>query len=360
MTYRDLKSRNAVYAAMREYDALGQTGFLDKYGFKPSRQYTVQNDGKEYDSKPLLAAAYGIRFPERGALGNTFGGGKEAAGRSLVRLGFDVAGLPPKQGDWSLREVEFVLSEYVALLDRHLQKESFVKSREAERVANGLPDRNKSAVQRKFGNISSILQSYQQPWIDGFTPQHNVQTLLEAVIYDKIEEDDLLSKSVTTAAPSPDRIAYDPEVDPPGGLALPDPATGFGGKKIDFRKREKRQRELGREGEKWALAHLKKVYGKSHEIIWSSEKVGDGLGYDIEIRPPGGKSIFFEVKTTTGDGQKPFHITANEIAASERYGKQYRLMRIFGFPGQPKFYILKGSIKKHCSLRGTTFLALPS
>ena len=338
---------------------LGRAAFLEKYRFQPSRKYTVLHAGKEYDSKPLLAAAYGIRFPERGPLENNFSGGKEATGRIFLRLGFEVTGIAPKISDWTLQEVEHVVEAYKDLLVRSRREETFVKTQEAARVANELPNRNKSAVLRKFGNISAILKGFQQPWIGGFTPQANVQTLLEAVIYDKIEEGGFLNKAVIGSAPSPIQIDYEPEVAPPSAIPLPERERNFGGTKVDFAKRQKAQRELGRRGEKWALRYLRQLLGEEHQVIWSSEKVGDGLGYDIEVWSPGREPTYYEVKTTTGDLRTPFHVSSNEVAASIKLGSRYRLMRIFDFPVCPKFYILKGPINSNCSLKPDSFSALP-
>jgi len=360
LNYKELRSRNAVFAAMRECDILKRKAFLQKYGFQASRKYVVLHEGKEYDSKPLLAAAYGIRFPERGPLSNDFGGGKEAAGRYLIRLGFDVAGLSPKERDWSLDEVERVVSGYFSLLDRHLEGQTFVKSKEVATIAQDLTQRNEAAVLRKFGNISSILQRYGHPWIAGFTPQANVQTLLEAVIFDQIEQVEPHALQKATAGSDPDAIEYEIEISPPVGIEFPDVSGSFTGKKIDFDRRSKNQRKLGMAGEKWAFEYLKKRYSDRHEIIWSSKEVGDGLGYDIEVISSEGNSTYYEIKTTSGDAHMPFHISANEVAASELYRQRYRIMRVFDFLRWPRFYMLKGPVRECCHLRETAFVAVPS
>jgi hypothetical protein len=62
MGLRDVRSREAVFRAMREQDALGREAFLAKYGFKRATKFVVVHDGKEYDSKALLAAAHGFGF----------------------------------------------------------------------------------------------------------------------------------------------------------------------------------------------------------------------------------------------------------------------------------------------------------
>jgi hypothetical protein len=78
---------------MREQDELGREAFLDKYGFKRATKFVVVHDGKEYDSKALLAAAHGFEHPALGPLPNNFSGGNQTTSR-LRSLGFIVAPNP--------------------------------------------------------------------------------------------------------------------------------------------------------------------------------------------------------------------------------------------------------------------------
>lgn len=52
----DLTSRDAVLQAMVEFDRLGRTDFISKYGFRPARSYFVIHDGRSYDSKAIVGA----------------------------------------------------------------------------------------------------------------------------------------------------------------------------------------------------------------------------------------------------------------------------------------------------------------
>jgi 5-methylcytosine-specific restriction protein B len=88
---REVKSREAVLAAIDEYDALGQGAFLDKYGFAPSREYVLTYNGRNYDSKAILGAAYGYQYPERAPLRpHEFSGGAETRA-PLEAMGFTVS-----------------------------------------------------------------------------------------------------------------------------------------------------------------------------------------------------------------------------------------------------------------------------
>lgn len=90
MGLRDITSREAVFRAMREQDELDRPAFLAKYGFKRATKFVVVHDGREYDSKALLAAAHGFEYPELGPLPNNFSGGNPTKAR-LQALGFTVS-----------------------------------------------------------------------------------------------------------------------------------------------------------------------------------------------------------------------------------------------------------------------------
>ena len=103
---------------MAEFDQIGRDAFLEKYGFGPARDYMVVEDGREYDSKALLGAAYRHQFTGGEPLtSEDFSGGDETR-RVLERLGFTVGSIAdgaetqnlPSLG---LRDgIEQVLSEY--------------------------------------------------------------------------------------------------------------------------------------------------------------------------------------------------------------------------------------------------------
>jgi 5-methylcytosine-specific restriction enzyme A len=81
-------TREAVLAAIAEYDDLGQDAFLDKYGFHPARSYVLVHDGKSYDSKAIVGVAHG-HVPGRPPLKpGEFSGGEARVGSLLRKLKF--------------------------------------------------------------------------------------------------------------------------------------------------------------------------------------------------------------------------------------------------------------------------------
>lgn len=76
---------------MDEFDQLGREAFLEKYGFRTAKSYFLVRDGKRYDSKAVVGAAYSKQFPDKEPLrASDFSGGAQSVRRTLERLGFVV------------------------------------------------------------------------------------------------------------------------------------------------------------------------------------------------------------------------------------------------------------------------------
>ena len=102
-TINDIQSRDSVLAAVAEFDQLGQAAFLEKYGFKGADRFFLELDGRRYDSKAIVGAAYGYEFSDRGPLrSNEFSGGAATVQPLLDRLGFTVVveGAATERGYW--------------------------------------------------------------------------------------------------------------------------------------------------------------------------------------------------------------------------------------------------------------------
>ena len=108
-------TRLAVEFALAEYDQLGQKAFLGKYGYGRATKYQLWQDGKSYDSKAIIGAAFGylpgnpqpLRF-------NEFSGGLVYVVPVLEALGFSFA--PPstakRNPPWSRDELILALDLY--------------------------------------------------------------------------------------------------------------------------------------------------------------------------------------------------------------------------------------------------------
>ena len=153
---------------------------------------------------------------------------------------------------------------------------------------------------------------------------------------------------------------------PPAADTKPKKASEPGkarAKKTDYAEKDARNRKLGESGELFILRYeIQKLIraGQSElakRVSWVSKELGDGLGYDIRSFEIDGSEIFLEVKTTTSGRATPFFVSANEVSVSEVKGASYRLVRVYGFPNQPRFFTLNGSLSVSLQLEATSYRA---
>ena len=78
-------TRQAVLAAIAEYDRVDQPAFLSRYGFDPARLYLLVHDGKPYDSKAIVGAAHGFLLGEKPLTASQFSGGESDCWPSPAR-----------------------------------------------------------------------------------------------------------------------------------------------------------------------------------------------------------------------------------------------------------------------------------
>jgi hypothetical protein len=91
MALSELTNRDAILAAIQEYDTLGRDAFLAKYGYSRARRYQLLHDDKTYDAKAIVGVAFKYQFPERGPLQHSeFSGGEATVLPLLQKLNFEV------------------------------------------------------------------------------------------------------------------------------------------------------------------------------------------------------------------------------------------------------------------------------
>ena len=96
-----------------------------------------------------------------------------SAGRMAVRMVSD-----DRTGqDWSDQEVELIVADYFSMRDMELRGESYVKAhRNAELYR--LTGRSRGSIEFKHQNISAVLMTLGEPWIQGYKPMMNFQRAL--------------------------------------------------------------------------------------------------------------------------------------------------------------------------------------
>jgi len=274
--------------------------------------------------------------------------------------------------DWSLAEVEAVVADYFAMLDLQLRDEPCNKAERNRRLRKRLNGRSPGSVEFKHQNISAVLINRHQPYVTGYKPRFNYQSLLEDVVLQWIESDrDWAVKALRSevvaprTAPATDftRLAA-LEESPPDRRERTQPRSQSRVVRIDFAEKDAKNARLGRLGEEWAVEYERRrlfdVCARpdlSRAVRHVSVDVGDGLGYDIESFDGAGKPTLIEVKTTGLGKSFPFYVSRNEVQCSKREASRYQLYRVFEFSQKPRLFRLRGDLEKACNLEPTTFRA---
>ena len=133
--------------------------------------------------------------------------------------------------------------------------------------------------------------------------------------------------------------------------------------KSDLSERDAKNRNLGEAGELFILLYERRrlrnagLIDLAEKVVWASKKIGDGLGYDISSFDSDGSEIFLEVKTTNGGKATPFYVSKNEIEVSESKGSAYRLVRVYRFLHEPKFFIIAGKLTETLLIEAISYRA---
>lgn len=276
--------------------------------------------------------------------------------------------------DWSRTEVEAIVDDYLSMLAAELAGTPYNKTAHRQALRPLLRDRSDASIEFKHANISAALLEAGFPYINGYKPRFNYQTLLAEVLAERLDKNPAL---FTLAAADADRPIIVPEVEDilaalterPQPRAEPHKATEPSIPTIrlptNYIEREARNRSLGDAGELFVmnferarLTHAGKE-SLAAKIEHTAKVRGDHAGYDILSFEVSGAERLIEVKTTKYGVDTPFFVTRNEVATSERHAPQYQLYRLFAFREAPRLYTLPGAINQTCRLSAATFLAAP-
>lgn len=140
-------------------------------------------------------------------------------------------------------------------------------------------------------------------------------------------------------------------------------------RKIDFEKINREKINLGKFCENMVyLKERERIISEGREdllndIIWVSEKEGDGAGYDIKSMKKIGEDyepIYIEVKGTNRNELDHFYVTINELRASWEYKDKYYICQIINAKkDNPQFKYTQGEIDKNFKLDAIQYEASP-
>lgn len=108
--------------------------------------------------------------------------------------------------EWTEREVELTLRTYFEMLEAELKGEDYTKAEHRRDLKENLNGRSESAIEYKFQNISAALDDLGYPFIEGYKPASNYQTLLKEKLVAHLDEVENLQSLFRRQGINPDGI----------------------------------------------------------------------------------------------------------------------------------------------------------
>ncbi|WP_415843600.1 DUF3883 domain-containing protein [Vreelandella rituensis] len=280
--------------------------------------------------------------------------------------------LRPERGGWDWLECEFLVGDYIAMLERELVGAAYTKAEHRRVLQPKLNNRSEGSIEFKHQNVSAVLLELGLPYIPGYKPAFNYQRQLKQVVLSYLAGhqpllDDVNRAADTASAVTDSQVTWDSVFDPEPPERVPSVAEtrpSYLARHINFSERERRNRELGQLAEAFVLDLEKQrltTVGRedlAKEVEWSSQKRGDGLGFDIRsFDAQRDEERFLEVKATHSGKYQPFFISENERSFSNEYAAAFRLYRVYTFGTSPRLFILPGAVERHVQLLPQSYQA---
>lgn len=277
--------------------------------------------------------------------------------------------------DWSRAEVDLIVADYFAMLRCDLFGTPYSKTDHREALSPLLDDRSKGSIEFKHQNISAVMVTLGLPYIDGYKPRGNFQSLLADAVSEYLAahpgELEMLANAPRL---NPERLPPAPilfntvEESPPERLIVPReqsrPWISRKGRMIDFAARDASNRRLAKLGEQWVVsAERQRLTHAGRDDLAAkvdhvSVTIGDGLGFDVlSFDHQDDSERLIEVKTTGLGKDFPFYVTRNEVRCSDEMDQQFHLYRVFNFGPDTRLYVLRGSLQRTCQLEPVQYRA---
>lgn len=271
--------------------------------------------------------------------------------------------------EWSPTEVDATVADYLHMLFMELSGQSYNKSAHRKQLLGRLNNRSEGAIERKHQNISAILLENGWPYISGYKPLGNYQSMLKESVEARLRNDRALDEAaiLATAAPATTPLLQDFAkllVSPPQQhWVAREAATAYRlPQQRDYLEREARNISLGLAGENFVVnfEHLRLCAAGQARLADRVEQVsqsrGDGLGFDVLSFEADGRERFIEVKTTAFGKETPFFISQNEVSFARENAEQFHLYRLFDFRRSPRLFDLPGVVEQHCQMHPSNYI----
>ncbi len=272
---------------------------------------------------------------------------------------------------WSRAEVEATVAEYFHMLLLELSGQNYNKTTHRHSLLTKLDGRSDGAVERKHQNISAIMIELGCPYISGYKPLGNYQSLLREIVESRLNQDQQLDVAALTASSIPAAV---PLIEDFSGLLVDAPKLSQTVReprrneytaiphKRDYLEREARNISLGNAGEEFVVNFeyfrlhslgFKKLADKVEHV---AKTKGDGLGFDILSFETSGRERFIEVKTTAFGKETPFYVSRGELKFAQQHTKEFHLYRLFDFRKDPRMFDLPGAVEQHCTMNPVSYI----
>jgi len=273
---------------------------------------------------------------------------------------------------WSETEVFDTIEAYFKMLRLELAGSSYNKSEHRRALLQKLNKRTEGAIERKHQNISAVLIQLGIPYINGYKPLGNYQSILldgiEHYLKSNPDFKKVLDKNVDEKIiiPTVDDI-LSALVEPPESPQKPskkiseDPQTPYLSE-INYLEREEQNIFVGSAGEQFVINYEKArliLAGKNNladRIEHVAETIGPVAGYDILSFELDGSDRYIEAKATKYGKYTPFFFSKNELRFSEEHNDKYFLYRVFQIAKEPKLFHLKGSLRNNFDIEPFSYV----
>ncbi len=272
--------------------------------------------------------------------------------------------------DWSREEVEAIVADYLRMLTLELTGQSFNKSEHRRALQQKLTGRSEASIEFKHSNISAVMLELGFPYVRGYKPLPNYQSLLLTAVVEQVRSNPIVDQAALSAVEQPAVVPAEHDfalvkAEPPQReLKAAEPApVSFVPVKRDYLEREEHNRSLGSAGEEFVIQFEQwrlHQFGQrrlADRVEQVSKSKGDGLGYDVLSFDTDGRERFIEVKTTSFGRETPFFVSRRELALSKIERDRFHLYRVFDFRKTPRVFDLSGPLEQHCTLDPLTYKA---
>jgi hypothetical protein len=90
--------------------------------------------------------------------------------------------------NWSESECRALVRDYLDMWSLEQSGKEFSKADHWRNLLPHLNNRTKAAIERKYQNVSAILQELEMKFVEGYKPLSNYQLLLKQVVYEVLRE----------------------------------------------------------------------------------------------------------------------------------------------------------------------------